>query len=249
MGTPLPVRFVATSYNIWASARWPDREKALRAFVRISQPDILCLQELRPETRACLDEELPDHQRVEDPFEGWIREGNIYWNTHMFALQEYGTKEIGMLEPMRRLFWARLQFRGLDRSMLVSTAHYTYQGNKREVEEGISPRIGQAKASVAALNELANQDEPLLFMGDLNDAVNPIKYLRKSGLNDSFTAFGSPPVPTHPAIPTASGTPQVLDWQFHRGPLRVMNTNVVDFYVDDLAPSDHKPVVVTYALE
>jgi endonuclease/exonuclease/phosphatase (EEP) superfamily protein YafD len=216
----------------------------------MSQPDILCLQELRLHTREVLDAELPNHQRVDDPFEGWLREGNIYWSTAMFEKVTYGAEEIGMLEPLRRLFWVRLKVKDRDQTILVSTAHYTYQGNPREVEEGISPRLNQARQTILALDRIASGGEAVLFMGDLNDAINPIRYLRKCGLQDSFTASGMASRPTHPALPTAHGrTPQVLDWQFHRGPLRVMKTNVVDFYVDDLAPSDHKPISTTYGID
>ncbi|MGI6543378.1 MAG: endonuclease/exonuclease/phosphatase family protein [Limnochordia bacterium] len=249
MGNMLPLRFVATSYNIWETARWPERENALRAFLQITQPDILCIQEIRPVTREVLDAELPQHERIDDPFEGWLREGNIYWSKAIFEKVTYGAEDIGMLEPLRRLFWVRLQFKGRPQTLLVTTAHYTYQGNKREVEEGFNPRLAQADKTMAALDKLAEKNEPVLFMGDLNDSVNAIRRLRAAGLQDSFLAMGMAPKATHPALPTARGTtPRVLDWQFHRGPLRVMNTNVMDFYVGDFAPSDHKPVVTTYAL-
>lgn len=55
-------------------------------------------------------------------------------------------------------------------------------------------------------------------------------------------------MPTHPAPPTATGIPQVLDRMFHRGPIRAMNSHVGDFFDGEIAPSDHKPVVTTYAL-
>ncbi len=74
--TDTPLRFTVMTYNIWATTRWPDREQPLRRLLELHQPDILCLQELRPATRAVIDEALPGHGRVDDPFEGWIREGN-----------------------------------------------------------------------------------------------------------------------------------------------------------------------------
>lgn len=86
-------------------------------------------------------------------------------------------------------------------------------------------------------------------MGDLNDSANVIRRLRAADYVDSFTASGSPLAPTHPARPTANGTPQVLDWQFHRGPIRAMTSHVGEWFLDELAPSDHKPVVATYGLD
>ncbi len=245
----IPIRFVVTTYNLWKINRWPQREESLRAFVRLAPPDILCIQELRPQTRDVLDEELRSHARVEDPFEGWTMEGTIYWNERMFEYAEHGAEQIGMLEELRRLFWARLRVREYNRTILVATAHYTYQGNKREATEGYSPRLDQARSTVTALDRLARPNEPVLFMGDLNDSVNPIKLLRAAGFADSFTGIGRIPTPTHPAVPTATGSPQVLDWQFSRGPIRCLGSEVVDFFVNDIAPSDHKPVSAVYGFD
>lgn len=35
----------------------------------------------------------------------------------------------------------------------------------------------------------------------------------------------------------------------HRGPVRPLATEEVDFFAGDMAPSDHKPVVTTYAFD
>lgn len=39
---------------------------------------------------------------------------------------------------------------------------------------------------------------------------------------------------------------KVLDWQLFIGPLRPRCAEVVDFFWDNVAPSDHKPVVTTF---
>lgn len=247
--SPSTHRFVATSYNLWAEDRRAEREEPLRSYLRLTRPDVLCLQELRPWSRELLDGALPDHARVDDAFEGWVREGNVYWSTAMFELVEYGAEELGQLSRLRRLFWVRLRHRQADRTVLVATAHFTWQGNPRERAEGISPRINESTRTVAALQQLAGDDEPVLFMGDLNDATNAIRVLRGAGLVDSFTACGAPLQPTHPARPTADGNPQVLDWQFHSGPVRSLNSHVGEYFLGDIAPSDHKPVVATYGFD
>ena len=244
---PIPFRFVVCTYNIWASNRWPEREAALRSFLDHHRPDILCLQELRPETRAVIDAVLNTHRRVDDPFEGWIRESNIYWNLDLFTRVEHGAEDIGMFEEKRRLFWARLQpaAEGMP-TVFIGTAHYTWSGNAQEKDGGVNPRYEQAQRTVEALNRLAPEAEPLIFMGDLNDYIHPLRILREGGLTDSFRALGRVPVPTIPAVPTANGTPQCIDWMLHRGPIHPMATGVVDFYTEDIAPSDHKPVITTY---
>lgn len=245
----IPIRFVAMSYNLWKTNRWPEREDSLRALMRATPPDILCLQELRPETRDVLDEELGGHARVNDPFDGWTMEGNIYWHRGLFEYVLHGAEQIGILEELRRLFWVRLRVNADGRTILVATAHYTYQRDAREAETGFSPRLDQARATITALEGLALPEEPVLFTGDLNDSENPIHLLRAAGYSDSFTGTGRIPRPTCPAYPMVTGAPQVLDWQLTRGPIRTLSTEVVDFFANGIAPSDHKPVVAVYALD
>jgi exonuclease III len=196
----------------------------LRRFLNLHEPDILCVQELRPETHAVIDAVLENHQHVDDAFEGWQRESNVYWNRDLFDLEEFGAEDIGMFEKARRLFWTRLRPKDGGETLFISTAHYTWAGNAQEKDGGVSPRYAQAQKTIEALNALVPEGGALIFMGDLNDD-------------------------RHPAIPTAKGTPQVIDWMLHRGPIRPMTTEVVDFYVDDIAPSDHKPVITTYRVE
>lgn len=207
----MPHRFVATTYNLWASDRWPERAKPLRSYLQLARPDILCVQELRQHSRDLLDEELTGHARVDDPYEGWLVESNIYWSTAMFDLVEAGAEDIGQRSPLRRLFWTRLKLLESDETVLISTAHFTYQGNQRERTEGISPRLDEARRTLAELDRIAHPEEPVVFMGDLNDTVNAIRILRDAGYRDSFKACGAPLQPTHPARPTADGNPQVLD--------------------------------------
>lgn len=245
----MPTRFVATSYNLWETKRWEDRAEPLRAYLELARPDVLCVQELRPPSQQLLDETLSEHDRVHDDFEGWTVEGNIWWARDQFSEVEHGAVELGQRSPLRRLFWVRLQLAESDTTVLVTTAHLTWQGNPEELETGTSPRIPEVRRAIAALADLAGPDEPVLFMGDLNDTVNVARELRKAGYTDSFRACGAMLQPTHPAMMFAGSSVQVLDWQFHTGPIRVLNSSVGDFHLNDIPPSDHKPVVVTYGLD
>ncbi len=161
-----PIRFVACTYNLWNTQRWPDRQAALNKFLELHLPDLLCVQELRPETQSFLDTVLKIHQRVTDSFEGWSNEGNIYWHSDLFELVEHGAEDIGMLETSRRLFWVRLRLLNTeeDQTLFVSTAHYTWYGNELERTKGINPRLEQARNTIKTLNKLVPPPEPLLFM-------------------------------------------------------------------------------------
>ena len=253
--------FVVATHNLWADERWPEREDALRGLYTTRPPDVLGTQELRPATMAMLDDVLDGHRRVEDSFEGWQSESNIWWDDARFELAEHGAADIGHgeaseRERLRRLFWVRLTSRATGRRILISTAHFTWPGTPREIDEYLNPRIRQAHRTGEVLTELAG-DDPCLFMGDLNEHYHPVRVLREAGFMDSFAALGALARPTHPAVPTAvpapnwqsaHDTPVVIDWQMHRGAIRADVTEVVDFYEGEIAPSDHKPVITSYRL-
>jgi endonuclease/exonuclease/phosphatase family metal-dependent hydrolase len=258
------IRTVVMTYNLWGDNRWPERADALRALFTRRPPDILAVQELRPDTRDLLDDVLPHHRRVDDDFPGWHREGNLWWDTRMFEAQDYGTEDIGLVDELspgeidelgdyRRLFWVRLRPLAFANgpNLFVSTAHYTFPGSDLELNERINPRIRQTRKTVETLERIA-PNEPCLFMGDLNEHWHVLRILRAAGIYDSFGALGMVPPPTWPTVPTwpeDSWTPWVIDFQVHKGPVRPLTTEVVEFFHKELAPSDHKPVVTTYALD
>jgi endonuclease/exonuclease/phosphatase (EEP) superfamily protein YafD len=241
------IRFTVCTYNIWTWTRWPERLNALCSFVALHLPDIFCVQEVQEESLAAIDSVLrPSHDRVTSEMPGWSCEGNIWWNQAMFTLEEFGAEEVGILEEHRRLFWVQLRSIDGDRSILVSTAHWTWSGHLVSLQSEKNVRLPQARQTVEALNRMHTDNIPQLFMGDLNDSNEPIAVLRAAGFTDSFEDVGRYPAATYPARPTAQGPDQTLDWIFRRGQVRSMTSEVVDFWLGDLAASDHKPVLATY---
>lgn len=245
-GSRYPFTFLACTYNLWGEERWKIRHVPLRRFLEVNRPDVLCVQELTLAARELITDTLPWMQCVEDSFPGWTEEGNIYWNADVFDLVEYGAEDIGILEEERRLFWVRLTCPTGD-TLVVATAHFTWLWDPGSSGEGVMVRVSQAEAAVRALDNVVQSGEPVLFMGDFNDYLYPLDVLRSGGFEDSFLALGRAPQITHPAFLT-SESPTLLDWMVHRGPIRPTLTSVVDFYVDGVPPSDHKPILTTYSL-
>lgn len=240
--------FVAHTYNLWGTTRWPERRPTLERFFRLHRPDILCVQELTPPICELIAATLPSMSRVEDPLNGWTHEGNVFWNADLFEPLNDGTADVGILEAGRCLSWVRLRIKRTTSTMLVATAHFDWFGNTREATEHINVRVGQAERTVEVLGGLAGGDEAVLFMGDLNDDRHPLAVLRAAGFTDSFAALGLEPVPTHPARPEP-GPLRTHDWMLHRGPIRPLLTTVIGAYVGDLPGSDHKPVATTYRID
>lgn len=106
-----------------------------------------------------------------------------------------------------------------------------------------------AANTVRVLESLALADEPVIFVGDLNESGAAIDVLRSGGLRDYAETTGAPLVHTHPSDPSMGAWRSILDWQFHRGPIQVVAGEVVDFIHEGIVPSDHKPVAVTYVLD
>ena len=251
-----PVRINVVTCNIWNTERWAQRERALRAFMRLFDPDLLCLQELRRKSRRFLDEVLSGHERVNDRFAGWALESNIYWRTSMFAEVEHGAEDVRIREAgHRRLFWVRLQVKSLERSILVGTAHLTHQRHPDESKTGVSTRVGETQRIIAALDRLKRKREPVFFMGDMNDPVHPTDHLHNAGYVSSFAALGLQPPPTFKCYPTANVAPgklaisQCIDWIVANSEARAIATTVPQFFLNDAAPSDHWPVQAIYEVK
>lgn len=248
--TVSPFTFVAHTYNLLGTSRWTERRPSLERFFQLHRPDVLCTQELTPDACELISRILPAMNRVDDPYDGWTNEGNIFWDADLFDALGYGTADINILEGDRRLAWVRLRIKDTGSTIVVATAHFDWFGTSREVADRINIRVEQAERTVEALDALVGDDEPVLFMGDLNDDSHPLRVLRDAGFADSFTALGRYPVPTHPARPMKGDyPPRTHDWMLHRGPIRPLLTTVIDAYVDDLPGSDHKPVATTYRIE
>ena len=251
----LPARLSFVTYNIWNTERWAVRKASFEKFLDLFDPDILCVQELRNQTRTFLDRTLARHSRVKDRFVGWALESNIYWRDSMFDEIEHGAEDVGIKEAgHRRLFWARLRVAALDRSILVATAHLTHQRHPHESATGHSPRLGEVKRIIEALKRLNRRREPAFFMGDLNDPVHPTDQLHKAGYASCFSALGLLPAPTFKCYPTAGVAPgtlvmnQCIDWIVANREARAVAANVPQFYFKDAAPSDHWPVHAVYEI-
>jgi endonuclease/exonuclease/phosphatase family metal-dependent hydrolase len=251
----LPCRISIVTYNIWLTERWAVRAPALRGFLDAFNPDVLCLQEVRPESLTLIGETLPGHQRVDDPFRGWTTEGNIFWRDALFERMEHGAEDFGIVpDGDRRLFWVRLKIRELGRTIIVATAHLTSQRNKHECETGQSPRVEQIRRIIAALKRLNQASEPLFFMGDMNDPVHPPRMLHEAGYISCFAALGVQAPPTYQCYPTADVPPgnrvvnQCIDWLVANPEARAVSAAVPHFYLQDAAPSDHWPVHAVYEI-
>ena len=250
----IPNRISIVSYNLWNTELWPDREPALRQFLSTFMPDILCIQELRNETMICVSECLETHEKIKDDLPGWACESNIFWNKHYFKEVTHGLEDLEMPEKYRGFFWVRLKVIGSDKTILVATAHFTWQGVPKEIETGLNPRNHQIRQTIKCLKKLVKTNEPAFFMGDLNDPILPLYFLPKEGYNSCFQDLNLLSPTTYPALPMTDflrhnlGHNETIDYIFCNGKAKTISAFVPQFYFKGLAPSDHWPVYAIYQL-
>lgn len=253
MDQPLiPLRLCLCSYNLWNVERWPEREPALRRFLDRFTPDILAVQELRAETRDCIDDNLSTHSRVHDDLPGWTGESNLWWHHGLFSEVEHGAEEYGSHESARRLFWVRLRRRDSGDTLVAATAHLSPDFPDDETGRAQALRLQQTGAIATALADIRGRDEPTWLLGDLNEAVQPGRLLHRAGFRSCFSALGLQPPPTFPALPTAGKAPEdflynaCYDWVLARGPVRPLAAHSPHCFHGDVSPSDHWPIVAVY---
>jgi endonuclease/exonuclease/phosphatase family metal-dependent hydrolase len=249
-----PVRLSFVTYNLWGTEYWPRREPALRLFLERYRPDVLCVQELTPETGSLIDEVLATHDHVHDAFIGWTTEGNIWWSRELFELVAYGAEDFGIeAYPDRRLFWVRLQVIGGPTTLFVGDVHLTDSGQAAELDEGHNNRVHEAKAIIGSLGRLVKDGEPAFLLGDMNDSLAPLSQLFLAGYESPWAKLHQLPPPTMPAFPDrllgyGFASNFVLDWIVANSNARPLSVSSPHVYADNVPPSDHWPIQAIYEL-
>lgn len=197
----------------------------------------------------------------EETFTGWLDEGNIVYRSDKFQYVSHGVVDVGLEEaearrPKRRLFWLRLCAN--NRTILVSTAHLTWEGGS-VVEQAApypSERSAQASKIIAALNQIRLNDEknghaePVIFCGDMNDSWHVPFKMREAGLFAYDLLLNMPSEITHPARPCfhEERVPsQTRDWIFSSSLKPLLGRVCGDMVLGlNRHPSDHFPVFCIY---
>jgi endonuclease/exonuclease/phosphatase family metal-dependent hydrolase len=215
-----PTRVTVTTFNLWGSNYWPERADPLIQTLLTLRSDVYLFQEVTKDIIKFLDEDLANYQRVKsDTREGWVKESNIFWNTAIFDLVDFGFGDLGISEyPLRGLFWVRLCLKDdPKRTIFFSTAHFPWVGNRIEIETGVNQRIQAAVNVCEHLRRLVPPQEPAVFGGDLNEDYHPVRILNEEcAFVDVFETLDLVPPITHPVRPSdpreEMKPSRTLDW-------------------------------------
>lgn len=250
----LPARISLVTYNLWGTERWPERRPALELFLQKYQPDVLCVQELTPETAQVLNAALSKHGHVQDSFAGWTTEGNIWWNEDLFSLVAFGAEDFGIeAYPNRRLFWVRLKVVDRETTFFVANIHLSDAALPAEIDEGRNTRVAEIKSIISLLGQLVREGEPAFLMGDFNDSLAPLSHLFVAGYESPWAKLHQLPPPTMPANPDrllglGFSSNFVLDWIVANSRARPLAVSSPHVQAGDIPPSDHWPIAAVYEL-
>ncbi|CAF3028075.1 unnamed protein product [Rotaria socialis] len=269
-------RISVMTFNMWKlgnyPANWPQRQQPIFECLTTFTPDILCVQELHPLFHDVIIKALPSHEYVKDDFGGWQYESNIYWNSNVFNMVEFGFSDIGMMESLSRLFWVLLEIKTSEetreenkqlnttstRKILVATAHFTWEGHTEELKTNVNLRKQQAQRTTTILHDLQlkfnDPDLVVLFMGDLNESFHPRRILYEAGFMDCFSTLRLPLLSTYPQRPSLPSedilSDSTLDWIMHNNYARPILANVLRnlLCTGGYSVSDHCPVMCIYEI-
>jgi endonuclease/exonuclease/phosphatase family metal-dependent hydrolase len=240
----------------WQQQNWPSRKHALAAVLREARPDILCVQEARPEQVAFLEKTLAGYKRVGVGREDGRGKGEhcaIFFRLDRFQAIADGT--FWLEEPAdqpagpgrwvkRTCTWVRLRERARGRTLRVYNAHLP--GRTAAAVRGQS----RLSASRIVLDHIKTGDpsDAVVLVGDFNagpDAPSR-RVFAEVGLRETATLAGKQAAPpTYQFYGLRLGS---LDGILVGPGWGVSRHAVVDVKPDGVFPSDHFGVLADLTL-
>jgi endonuclease/exonuclease/phosphatase family metal-dependent hydrolase len=237
----------------WRRQHWPARKQALAAVLREARPDILCVQEARPEQVAFLEETLAGYRRVGVGGEGRDQGEHcaIFFRLDRFDhladdtfwLQEPTDQPA---EPGRRAkrtcTWVRLYERASGQTLRVYNAHLP--GRTAAAVRGQS-RLSASR--IVRDHIKARPGDAVVLVGDFNagpDAPSR-RVFAEAGLRETAALAGVPAAPTYQFYGLRLGS---LDGILVGPGWGVRRHAVLDVKPDGVFPSDHLGVLADLML-
>jgi endonuclease/exonuclease/phosphatase family metal-dependent hydrolase len=240
----------------WRQQNWPARKRALAAVLREARPDILCVQEARPEQVAFLEQTLAGYRRVGVGGEDGRDQGEhcaIFFRSDRFEHLADGTFWLQAptdrpADPghraKRTCTWVRLRERGGGRAVRVYNAHLP--GRTAAAVRGQS----RLSASRIVLDHIkaADPGDAVVLAGDFNagpDAPSR-RVFAEAALRETAALAGGEAAPaTYQFYGLRMGS---LDGILVGPRWGVRRHLVVDVKPDGVFPSDHFGVLADLTL-
>jgi len=247
---------------------WQVRREMQVDMIRKYNPDIIGTQEGLKEQIDYLAEQLPEYVVVGEGRKGGDDDEHmaIFYKRDKFRLRELSsfalskTPELlgsGPVINPRIVTWARFAFINKLADGQVSPYPPNYRGHWENTQEfylfnthffsrksDTLARLNAAKLVMAKVEPLSRfgvwtKQRPLFLMGDFN--AKPESDVYKTFVGD---ANSNDPLLFKDSIDGGIG----IDWILHKGNVKVLDYERVDYNVDGAYPSDHKPIYVKFLI-
>ncbi|MBS0478975.1 MAG: endonuclease/exonuclease/phosphatase family protein [Proteobacteria bacterium] len=254
-------RFSAMTYNIRLELatdgvnNWPNRRAAVASLIRYYAPDLVGLQEVLPQQRAAIVEDLPDYTFVGAPRDDGKLKGEaspIGFRRARYTLLASGTFWLSPTPDIpgkgwdaaypRVATWARLADRNGLRLLVVNT-HLDNVGQ--------TARLEGVRLIRRWIERHRARGEAVVLMGDFNSPVGDPAYSAvvadgAGALRDTLTITRTPhfgPAGTFNAFKIDEAAASPIDHIFVSGGVAVLRHATLTQQDGGRLPSDHYPVL------
>lgn len=248
---------------------WEVRKEWQVDMIRKYSPDVIGTQEGLKEQIDYLQEELTEYVLVGEGRKGGDDDEHmaIFFKRDKFRLREMGSFQLSKTPDIigsgpevnpRMVTWVRLALINISPEGENGRYPENYRGHWENTQEffvfnthffngrkDTLARLNAAKLIRKRTNKLNRfgewtKDRPVFLMGDFNcrPGSPPYKTLVRDENSNNPLLFED-------SIEGGSG----IDWILHKGNVKVLNYERIEYNVDGVYPSDHKPIMVKFAID
>ncbi len=235
---------------------WQHRRDFLKDILLSHSPDIIATQEGRFHQLQELNTLLADYEII-DPHRAWIGERmypTFFLKKGSFELMKSediwlsetpdiaGSKSFGSAFP-RLMTWMKIQPVGSDQDFWIVNTHLDHM--KEET------RMGQVQVLTTQVKKFWNSADPLIIMGDFNDAPssNVRRHLETEfDLQDAWRLFNHKEESSHHPFTGEEPNGKRIDWILVDRKMKVNSSAIDKSTREGKYPTDHFPVVAKISL-
>lgn len=236
--------------------------------IRKYNPDIIGTQEGLKEQIDYLAEKLPEYVVVGEGRQGGDDDEHmaIFYKREKFRLRKLQSFQLSKTPDIigsgpevnpRMVTWARLALINISNEEKQGKYPEDYRGHWENTQEfyvfnthyfngrkDSLARLNASKLILERINELNRfgvwtKERPVFLMGDFNCRPGSAPYNVLVGKKES----NNPDLLNNPFV-----DPKKIDWVLYKGEVKVLKYEEVDYNVDGVYPSDHKPIYVEFEL-
>ncbi len=258
------LKFASPTYE----PSWEVRREMQVDMIRKYNPDIIGTQEGLKAQIDYLEDQLPDYVVVGEGRKGGDDDEHmaIFYKRDKFRLRELQSFQLSKTPEIigsgpdvnpRMVTWARLAMINIAPESKSGRYPEDYRGHWENTQEfyvfnthyfngrrDSLARLNASKLILERVNDLKRfgawtAERPVFLMGDFNCRPGSSPYKVLVGQKDSIDPD---------LLKNSFEDPKKIDWILYKGSVNVVKYEDVDYNVDGVYPSDHKPIYVEFEI-